>query len=150
MPSETTPGATALAAYPVTVELAVAWGEMDAFGHVNNTVYFRYFEHVRLRYFESVGFALNRDPIGPILASISCRFRWPLSYPDRISVAARVAELGVDRFTMEYAVYSQRHERLAAEGQSVIVCYDYHAARTAALPAELVSAIQRLEQQRGS
>jgi acyl-CoA thioester hydrolase len=145
---EALPQPASLRPFPVTVELAVAWGDMDAFGHVNNTVYFRYFEHVRLRYFERVGFALNRDPIGPILKSIGCRFRLPLSYPDSVTAAARVSEIGTDRITMDYAVYSHRHQRIAAEGQSVIVSYDYRAGAKCELPRELLESMRAIERTR--
>jgi acyl-CoA thioester hydrolase len=147
MPPEVGERPASLSAYPVWGELPVAWGEMDAFGHVNNVVYFRYFEHVRLHYFERIGFALTRDPVGPILASIGCRYRLPLTYPDTIVAAARVSEIGADRFTMDYAIFSRRHERIAAEGQGTVVSYDYRAARKCALPPALVTAIQALEQQ---
>src|SRR4051812_27249954 len=54
----------------VTVEIPVAWGDMDAFGHVNNTVYFRWFESARIAYFEKIGLneRMKRDKKGPILA----------------------------------------------------------------------------------
>ncbi len=100
----------ALAGYPVVVEVPVAWGEMDAFGHVNNIVYFRYFETARIAYFERLDVPefLARDPVGPILAETSCRFRAALSYPDTVWVGARVESVGEDRFVMRYAVLSRR------------------------------------------
>ena len=91
-----------LAGYPVVVETPVAWGEMDAFGHVNNIVYFRYFETARIAYFARLDVPefLGRDPTGPILAETTCRFRAALAYPDTVSVGARVANVGEDRFVM--------------------------------------------------
>ena len=66
-----------LSAYPVITEQAVIWGDMDAFQHVNNTIYFRWFETARIRYFEEIGFLehLEATGVGPILAETSCRFR---------------------------------------------------------------------------
>jgi len=71
--------------YPVVIEVPVAWGEMDAFGHVNNIVYFRYFESARLAYFYKLDLIdmMTKTGIGPILASTSCRFKIPLTYPDK-------------------------------------------------------------------
>ena len=59
-----------LANFPVTIQVPVAWGEMDAFGHVNNIVYFRYFESARIAYFEKIEFIKFKDNIGvgPILS----------------------------------------------------------------------------------
>lgn len=136
-----------LAAYPVVVEVPVAWGEMDAFGHVNNIVYFRYFETARIAYFEKLDVPefLGRDPVGPILAETSCRFRAALSYPDTVSIGARVENVGEDRFIMRYAVFSHRLGRLAAEGEGVMACYDYRQNRKASVPAKLRQRIAALE-----
>jgi acyl-CoA thioester hydrolase len=140
-----------LADYPVVVDIPVVWGEMDAYGHVNNIVYFRYFETARMAYFEKLASPdfVNRNPLGPILASTSCRFRAPLAFPDRISVGARVARVDEDRFVMFYAVYSHRLQKLAAEGEGTIVCFDYRENRKAPLPAELRNKISELENSTG-
>jgi acyl-CoA thioester hydrolase len=75
---------------PVTVIIPVAWGEMDFFRHVNNTVFFRYFESARIVYLDRIGFheALAESGIGPILASTHARFRKPITYPDTVHVGA--------------------------------------------------------------
>ena len=136
-----------VADYPVVIEIPVAWGEMDAYGHVNNIVYFRYFESARIAYFlklESPDF-VNRNPLGPILASTSCRFRTPLSFPDRLSVGARIARVDEDRFIMFYAAHSHSLQKIAAEGEGTIVCFDYRENRKTPLPAELRRKISELE-----
>lgn len=65
-----------LKGYPVVIDLPVVWGEMDAFGHVNNVVYYRYYECSRVEYIERIGLweAMERDGTGPILASSACRY----------------------------------------------------------------------------
>jgi acyl-CoA thioester hydrolase len=128
-----------LEGYPVVIEVPVAWGEMDAFQHVNNIVYFRYFESVRMACFERVGLKdlLERTGIGPILASTSCRFKFPLTYPDTVSVATRISSIEETRFGMDYLVVSHTHQRVAAEGEGVIVSYDYREKRKAPIPDEL-------------
>src|SRR6266851_10096198 len=95
---------TLLAGYPVVVELPVAWGDMDSYRHVNNVVYFRYFENARLEYFRRLDwFALEAATgVGPILHSTSARFRRPLTYPDTIAIGARVVSLAEDRFTLHH------------------------------------------------
>src|SRR5215467_12223326 len=116
-----------LVSFPVVIMAPVAWGEMDAFLHVNNIVYFRYFESARIAYFERLQFmeVMQASGIGPILASTQCRFRIPLTYPDTVRVGAKVADIGIDRFVMRYVVVSQRLEQIAAEGEGVIVSFDY-------------------------
>ena len=85
-----------LEGYPVVVRQAVVWGEMDAYRHVNNTVYFRYFENARLEYFRRLRWFEYEDEtgIGPILAATQARFRRPLTYPDTISIGARITDIG--------------------------------------------------------
>ncbi|MEA3339686.1 MAG: thioesterase family protein [Chloroflexota bacterium] len=134
--------------YPVVIEIPVAWGEMDAFQHVNNVVYFRYVESARIAYFQELGLmeVMERTGVGPILASVQCRFKIPLTYPDTVSVGVRVSEMGKDRFTMEYAVASQRLEKIATVGEGVIVSYNYSENKKAPLPAEVRERILALEE----
>jgi len=136
-----------LSEYPVVVAFPMHWGEMDAFQHLNNVVYFRYFETARMEYCRRMG--LGNDPetaIQPILASTRCRFKVPLGFPDNLAVGARVSDIGDDRFTMEYAVASQARGCIAAVGDGVLVSYDYAAATKVSLPAtwrEAIATIQR-------
>ena len=89
-----------------------------------------------------------KQHIGPILASTSCKFIYPLSFPDTIYASARVREVGADRFTMEYTVYSEGKQRLAAKGEGVVVSYDYREKRKASLPDFWRSRIAELESER--
>ena len=136
-----------LEGYAVVIETPVAWGEMDSLGHVNNIVYFRYFESARMAYFGEVGFwgHMEETGVGPILASTQCRFRLPLEYPDTVSIGARSREIGDDRFVMEYVVVSHRYRKVAAEGSGLIVVYDYRAKSKAPLPDEIRKRIQEVE-----
>ncbi|MFU8821484.1 MAG: acyl-CoA thioesterase [Gammaproteobacteria bacterium] len=136
-----------LAGFPVKVDIPVAWGEMDAFGHVNNVVYFRYFESARIAYFAAVGYMdlMRATGVGPILAATECRFRLPLEYPDTVTVGARVAEIEEDAFLMRYFAVSRAHGRVAAEGSGRIVSYDYEQKRRAPLQAILRERLEHLE-----
>ncbi len=133
--------------FPSVVEVPVLWGDMDAFQHVNNTVYFRYFETGRIAYFQQIGFvgAVDEQGIGPILASASCRFRFPLTYPDTVSIGTTVTNIASDRLTMRHVVVSQRHGRVAAEGEGVVVSFDYHARHKAPLPDAVRQQIETLQ-----
>lgn len=133
--------------YPVIIEITLHWGEMDAFQHLNNTVYFRYFESARIAYFEKIGYMdfMEKTGLGPILASTQCRFKIPLTYPDRVSVGAKVATLENDRFVMDYAVVSHKFQKIAAEGRGVIVSFDYRENKKAPLPQEIKQRILQLQ-----
>ena len=136
-----------LSEYPVIIDIPIAWGEMDALQHVNNMVYFRYFESVRVAYLEKINFLGLADTagIGPILASTSCRYRIPLSYPDRIRVGARADRVEGDRFFMKYAVFSEKHRKIAAEGEAEIVAYDYRDLVKAEIPEVVADRIAEVE-----
>ncbi len=136
-----------LRGFPVVVAFPVAWGEMDAQHHVNNVVYFRYMENARIAYYDRIGAwqLAEETGIGTVLASTQCRYRIPLTYPDTVSVGAKVTKVEADRFTMEYAVVSHRLGQLAAEGKGVLVIYDFRENRKAPVPDLLRRNIAALE-----
>jgi len=133
--------------YPLAIEMDVRWGDMDAFNHVNNVAYLRYFESGRIAYFEALEVAdfFGIDGVGPILAETSCRYRFPVTYPDRISVGVRCRDLGEDRFTQQYIVVSHQHARVAATGDGVVVTFDYRAGRKSPVPQRVRERIEELE-----
>jgi len=115
----------------------VKWGEMDVLGHVNNTVFFRYFECARMAFWGALETSLKGkfDPsIGPILASTSCRFRRPLYYPDNIAIGARILSIEEDRFTVEHRVWSESQQDIVAIGEGVVVSFDYEKKKKVPLP----------------
>ncbi len=136
--------------FPVIIEIPVAWGEMDAFQHVNNIVYFRYFESGRMAYFERIGFdeTMSQTGIGPILAHTQCRYRKALTYPDTVTVGTRVTALSEDRFTMEICLVSRKLQKISAEGTAELVAFDYRENRKAPLPEEIRNNIEALEGRR--
>lgn len=136
-----------VAGFPIVLTLPVQWGEMDAYGHLNNTVFFRYFESARVEYLARCGFleTYERDGVGAILHSTSCRFRRALVYPDTVQVAARASSVENDRFAMTYVLVSLAAAAIAAEGTGVVVAYDYRADRKTALPNEVRRLIAEIE-----
>jgi acyl-CoA thioester hydrolase len=127
--------------YACIVEQQVQWGDMDAAKHVNNTVYLRYFETVRIEFFEQMNFMdfTGEQGVGPIVAEISCKYKVPLTFPDSISITARILPESITEygFIMQHLVYSHSLQRVAAEGTSRIVCYDYKNRTKALIPAHL-------------
>ncbi|MEM9300830.1 MAG: thioesterase family protein [Pseudomonadota bacterium] len=132
-----------LEGYDFAIRRHVKWGEMDAFQHVNNTVYFRWFEDVRIAHFEALGAmkAMAETGIGPILGATSARFRLPLEYPDEVIIGSRIRDVGEDRFLMEYAVQSSAKDALAATGDGRVVFFDYNVGAKAAIPVAVRDAI---------
>lgn len=125
--------ASLLASAAVVIEIPVAWGEMDALGHVNNAVYFRYLESARVEFIRRLGWKapeqgsghLGSGGVGFILQSVQCRFRRPVFYPDTLSVTCHVADMGQDRFTLRHEIVSQAQGEVVALGEGTVVTYDY-------------------------
>ncbi len=95
--------------YPLVYTQHVAWGDMDAFGHVNNVMYYRYVESARLAYIEHTGI-LSADVL-TVVASNQCKYLKPVFYPDQLKISARIEELRNSAFvcTIYYGVNSNKH-----------------------------------------
>ena len=130
----------------MVVRVPVQWGDMDALGHVNNAVYFTWFESARIALFERVGLAITGVPeVGPILAHTRCDFLAPVRYPGEVLAGTRIEKLGTTSFTMEYeAALAADPERPVARGQGVVVLIDYRDGSKVALPAALREALSDL------
>jgi acyl-CoA thioester hydrolase len=140
----------ALESYPIQLVQDVLWGDLDAYGHVNNTVYFRYFEDSRMAFFEQagVGEIKQSSNLGPILAHAECNFRLPLQYPDRIRIAGRARLLAPKKIQMDCLVYSEAMNGIAAELQGLLLYYDYNVGRTCEVPEAIAKVIGQLESNR--
>ena len=137
-----------LAKFPVILEWPVQWGDQDALGHVNNTVYFRWCESARIAYLHRLGLEAWMTPteLGPILARIECNYKRQLHFPDTVRIGSRISQLGRTSLTMEHALVSVAQNALVAESTSVIVVFNYQTQRPTPVPAEVRLAIERLEQ----
>lgn len=132
--------------YPCIISQAVQWGDMDAANHVNNAVYLRYFESARIEFFNQIGFMdfTGDDGVGPILAEVNCKYKAPLTFPDHIKITARILPNSLSEygFIMQHVVYSEKLQRIAAEGTSRIVCYDYKNKHKALIPKKLIDKLE--------
>lgn len=128
----------ALREFPVTIALPVQWGDQDAFGHVNNLVPLRWFESSRIAYLErcGLGHMMSAQTLGPIVASVTCHYRRQLLYPDTVLAATRVERIGRSSLVLTHAVYSRTQEAIAADGETVIVFFDYSTNRPRRVPEE--------------
>jgi acyl-CoA thioester hydrolase len=136
-----------LANFPVIIEQAVDWADMDGFGHVNNIVYFRYFENARIEYLQRIHWMedMKTDGIGPIVASTQARFRRAVFFPDTLLVGARLTSMTEDRFTLEHLIVSKKSNEVTTQGDCVVVSYDYRNGKKVPLPAVIRERIAKLE-----
>jgi acyl-CoA thioester hydrolase len=133
--------------WPVTMEMPVAWGDMDALGHVNNLVYLRWFESARVTYFERLALAedMRARRAGPILARQEIDYRRPLSYPDRVRVETGITRLGKSSFTMGFRITRADGGDLVAQGQGVVVMVDYASGKALPLGEAFMATVAALE-----
>src|SRR5512137_73069 len=137
----------ALGRYPVSVSIPVAWGEMDAFQHVNNVVYARWLETARMVYLERIGLVdrMRDEGVGPILARTVIDYERPLKYPDTVQVSATVTRIGGSSFTMSFRIRSEAVGTDVASGEQVMVVYDYRVGASARVDDRLRGAIAAIE-----
>jgi acyl-CoA thioester hydrolase len=137
----------ALAGYPVVTTLPIQWGDMDSFAHVNNVVYLRWCETARVEYLMRIRSWIDQpsSSTGPILASLSCDYRRPLTYPDEVYVGARVTRIGNSSLRMQHVVVSRAAGVVAAEADSTIVLLDYSTGKSVRVPDAIRKAIEELE-----
>lgn len=129
--------------YPIVHEQTVAWGDMDAYGHVNNAMYYRYIESARLAYLEILG--LSNEPIFTVVSSNQCRYLKPVVYPDHLKVAARIEEVRNSAVRMQYVLWSEQQQSIVATSEAVIVCVDKKTMQKTQIPEHIREKIKTLE-----
>ena len=121
-----------------TMRMPIRWGDMDAMGHVNNTVYFRYLEVCRIDWFGSIGCQVNPQGEGPVIVNAFCNFIRQLEYPGDVLARHYVCNPG--RSSLDTYVTLERTDRpgeIYAEGGAKLVWVDFPRQKSAPLPAWL-------------
>jgi acyl-CoA thioester hydrolase len=139
---------TKLAGYRTITCLPVQWGDQDAFGHVNNVVYFRWFESARVDLLNACHSAVTMSGtgLGPILASVKCDYRRQLRFPDTVYIGSKITRSGRSSADIMHAVVSREQGEIVAEGVSVIVVFDYDTQRVTRIPDDLRQQFEALIQ----
>ena len=121
--------------YRHRTSLQVRFRDIDAFGHVNNAVFFSYVELARIRYLLDVlqpAESFDRLPL--ILARVELDFRSPIAFGEDVTVETLVDRIGTTSFGMRHRMTAGEDARLVADVQTVLVTYDYEAARPIPVP----------------
>ncbi len=133
--------------YPIHTEIPVAWGEMDALQHVNNVVYFRYFETARIDFFTQINLLadLQSTQVGPVISENTARYKRPVTFPDTLLVGVSISDIKQDRFMMHYSVYSQAQQAVTTLGSSQVVMFNFKTGKKAELTPPLLDALKSYE-----
>lgn len=129
--------------YPVIYKQNVAWGDMDAFGHVNNVQYYRYIESARIAYFDALQ-VFTEDAL-TVVASSQCKYLKPVFYPDQLTIYTRIDEMRNSAIRMHYILWSEQQNQVVAEGDAVVVFVDKIEMKKMNIPTVLRERIINLE-----
>lgn len=129
-----------------THRIEVRFRDCDAMGHVNNAVYFTYFEQARAVMGETQGLRreLARGGLGVILVHTACDYRAQVVFGEQVEVRVRVVRIGRTSFTSEFEVRRVRDDAVAAVGRAVQAVFDYAADRTQPIPDGLRAKLEAL------
>ncbi|MGE0874489.1 MAG: acyl-CoA thioesterase [Burkholderiales bacterium] len=107
-----------------TERIPIRWGDMDAMGHVNNTVYFRYMEQSRISWVDTLIPRVAGRASGIVIVNASCTFRRPMTYPGTVEVKLLIGALGGSSVPTYYEMRVDDDPALFAEGAAVVVFID--------------------------
>ena len=101
--------------FPYLISVPTRWGDNDMLGHVNNVVYYRYFEAVVVRFqMEETGVDWLKDKISPQAVETLCRFHRPLSFPETVDAGLRVGRIGNSSVTFNIALFGEKEKTPAS------------------------------------
>lgn len=117
--------------------IPIRWGDMDAYGHVNNTIYFRYMEQCRVEYLERLGYKVAPEGSAPVIVNASCTFLVPMNYPGTVEIRMFCGHPGRSSIPTHYEMRLQGSDLLYATGESKIVWMDVASGKSVPIPDAL-------------
>lgn len=118
------------------------WGDMDAMGHINNTVYFRFLEQVRCDWLESLGYGVSlQTDSSPVLMNTACTFLLPMHAPGTALITLFVAPPGRSSLETYYEIRQDNDDRLFAVASAKLVWIDLATEKSTPLPQHLLDVL---------
>jgi acyl-CoA thioester hydrolase len=121
------------------MRMPIRWGDMDAYGHVNNTIYFRYMEQARVEWINSLGYSVAPGRESMLMINGFCNFYQQLSYPGELILKTSIGAIGrssLDVFTEMYL--SAMPETMVAEGGATMVWVDLTTNQSTPWPEQIL------------
>jgi len=126
-------------------ELDTRWNDNDIYGHVNNVVYYSYFDSAVNRYLiEAGGLDIHDGGVIGLVVSSHCHYHAPLAYPDKLEAGLRVDRLGNSSVHYGVGIFKRGHHLASAHGQFVHVFVDRASRRPVPMPEPLRAALAAL------
>jgi acyl-CoA thioester hydrolase len=121
-----------------TTQIDIRFRDVDAMGHVNNAVFFTYFEEGRKRFFFDIFKVYDPSAFPFIMAHISCDYLKPITLSSEVELQMWIKDIGKKSFELVYKLVDASDKNIVyAKGESVQVCYDYTQSKSMEVPEEL-------------
>jgi acyl-CoA thioester hydrolase len=128
------------------LSLPTRWMDNDAYGHVNNVVYYSFFDTAVNRFLIDRGvLRIDSSPVIGLVVETGCRYHRPLAFPDTVEVGVRVAHLGTSSVRYELGIFRAGEETASAEGHFVHVYVDRDARTPTPLPPDLRATLESIQ-----
>lgn len=145
-PAADRPAPERRAAYGAHRTLTTRWRDNDVYGHVNNVVYYEYFDTaVNQHLIETGALAIPDGPVIGLVVETGCRYFAPIAFPDKVTAGIRVAHLGRSSVRYEIGLFRTDDDHAAAQGHFIHVYVDAETRRPTALPETLRRELERLK-----
>ncbi|MGA9394021.1 MAG: thioesterase family protein [Azonexus sp.] len=122
--------------------MPIRWGDMDAYGHVNNTVYFRFMEQARVEWIEAMKIPVRIGGSGPVIINASCTFLIPMNYPGTVEVRTYAGHPGRSSVMTHVEMRILGDDRVYAEGAAKIVWMDTQTGKSVPLPDDVRAVVE--------
>lgn len=131
--------------YPYSVTLQSRWQDNDAYGHINNVMYYSFFDTAVNRFLiEHAGLDIQKSQVVAYVVSSQCQYVAPASYPETLYVGLRVSKMGRSAVTYGLSVYAGDAKRRVAHGQFVHVFVDRQTDNAVPIPARVRAALDNI------
>jgi acyl-CoA thioester hydrolase len=133
------------AQYSLLQPMPTRWMDNDVYGHVNNVVYYSWFDTAVNRFLIDAGLLdIETSPVVGLVVETGCRYHASVAFPDDITIGLRVARLGTSSVRYELAVFRAAEQHASAEAHFVHVYVDRATQRPVPIPDEAREAMRTL------
>lgn len=132
--------------FPFCYKQYVAWGEMDAFQHLNHIVYARYFENARVEFLKELGIwkPKEKSEYGPIITNLQIRYIKQVQYPDFLDITLGIFSLGSKNFSIACTMWNQAQE-LVVKAVGDFLWFNFATQKINSLPKHLKNELEKYQ-----
>ena len=135
-----------ISAFPYVGDISTRWMDNDVYGHINNVVYYSFFDTVVNGYLVAQGaLDIETSPVIGLVVETQCNYFKPIAFPDNVRAGLRVAHLGTSSVRYEVGIFRNDDTMAAAQGHFVHVYVDRTTGKPVALPEKLKAVLEKLK-----